>query len=84
MYVADGPPLQLGTMDVMRRVLEIEREAGPCVDRSAVMRWSWRQAAGSRESLFGRRNSAVMLTPQRERQWVAVQVRKGKFTRGRG
>lgn len=51
MYVADGPPLQLGTIDERRGVLEMEIEVGPCVDRSAVMRW--RQAAGSREACLG-------------------------------
>lgn len=51
MRVVDGPPLQLGTVDEMRGVLEMEREAGPCVDRSGVMRW--RLAAGSRDACLG-------------------------------
>lgn len=82
MYVVDGSPLQLGMMDEKREVVDIERDIGPCVDGSvdgsAVKRCeALGTGSGFSESLFGRRNSAVMLTPH---QWVAVWSRNGQMT----
>lgn len=77
MQAADGPPLQLGI---------IEKNEAVEMGREQALRRRQRCGAlgtgcGFSERLFGRRNSAVMLTPhQPARQWVAVLVRSGQST----